>query len=203
MRGCAASSDDPTLTFLAAAGAEQVHSFEPIPETFCRLEKNVVANRLGNICSLNCLAVGTDFGLLTFAVNDRSPATNRMAASQVAPKRDQFSSQKVASISLEKYCELSQIRQIDLLKIDVEGMECLVLDGAQRLFKEKRVRYGLIEVCPGNLRTAGFDAAILHARIRAVGYRPFRLKDDGTIKVELTSVDFEEIAYENVAIIAD
>lgn len=187
--------------FLASVGAKQVHSFEPIPDTFCRLKKNVLANKLVERCSLNCLAIGRGFDLVTFQVHVRSPGTNRIARSEEKPSQGGSLLQKVASVSLDRYCELAAIRQIDFLKIDVEGMECLVLDGGTGLFRDKRVRYGLIEVCPGNLHAAGFSPAALYDRVRDLGYQAFRLGPDGNPGTRLTAADFQEMNCENVVLL--
>jgi FkbM family methyltransferase len=187
--------------YLAAAGANQVHSFEPVPDTFVRLKKNVLANKLAERCSLNCLAAGSAFDLVTFEVDATSPGTNGIAGSK--EKREQRGSllQKVATISLDEYCRLTAIQQIDFLKIDVEGMEVMALEGGLGLFREKRVRGVLIEVCPRNLKSAGTSPAALYACIVDVGYQALRLAPDGSPGQRLSARDFQEIDSENVALL--
>jgi hypothetical protein len=52
---------------------------------------------------------------------------------------------KVFGQTLDTYCEKNEIPQIDLLKIDVEGAEYQVMNGAQKLFSEKRIRCCIFE----------------------------------------------------------
>ncbi len=189
--------------FLAAAGAGEVHSFEPVAETFCRLKGNVMANQLGAWCHLNCLAVGRACELVTFAVDTKSPGTNRIAPQKGAQLQSGTLLQKVAAIDLDRYCELAGIGQIDFLKIDVEGMECFVLEGAAEIFKANRVCSTLIEVCPRLLEAAGFGAAELYNRILGLGCRPYRLAADGSAGAEFTLSDFQRITCENAALIPD
>ena len=189
--------------YLAASGTGQVHSFEPVPDTFVRLKKNVLANNLGERCCLNCMAVGRDFDLVTFRVDATSPGTNGIAA--VEEKHEQRGSllQKVATISLDEYCRLAGIHQIDFLKIDVEGMEVLTLEGGLGLFREKRVRGVLMEVCPRNLNSAGTSPAALYAGIVGVGYEAFRLTTGGSLGQRLSAADLQAIDSENIALLPD
>jgi FkbM family methyltransferase len=187
--------------YLAAAGAGQVHSFEPVPETFVRLKRNVLANKLAERCKLNCLAVGKAFGLVTFQVDASSPGTNRIAGSEAKRAQGDSLLQNVAAISLDEYCGLAGIEQITFLKIDVEGMECLALEGGLELFREKRVHGALIEVCPRNLKSAGFSPAALYARIVDVGYQVFRLGPGGSPNGRLSAGDFQGMDSENVVLL--
>lgn len=115
---------------LAAMGAAQVHAFEPIPETFCRLKENVLANNLFDRCILNCLAVGNQTEIVTFQVEANSPATNKFAPTGgEISNRLVRSRQHIAATSLDTYCFSFGVDHIDFLKVDVEGMEPWVLGG--------------------------------------------------------------------------
>ena len=54
------------------------------------------------------------------------------------------SSQRVKVIKLDRFCELKKIKKIDLIKIDVEGYEYMVLQGAKRVIHN--IHYIMIEV---------------------------------------------------------
>jgi hypothetical protein len=43
------------------------------------------------------------------------------------------------------YCSENSIKQIDLLKIDVEGAELNVLKGSEKMFKEKKIKICVFE----------------------------------------------------------
>lgn len=49
-------------------------------------------------------------------------------------------------ITLAEYCQASDIKKIDLLKIDVEGFEYFVLKGAEKLLKDKVIKKIIFEV---------------------------------------------------------
>src|SRR5207237_10579293 len=59
---------------------------------------------------------------------------------------------------------------VDLLKIDVEGHELAVLDGADRLLRTSPPRCLVIEVHGGNLARAGHAPEQLVSRVESLGY---------------------------------
>jgi FkbM family methyltransferase len=180
--------------WLAALGGS-VHSFEPIPETFCRLRMNVKRNPgLSNV-KLNCMAVGSDSSLLQFEVRDDSPGTNHISVN--SSNQGSY----VPSISLDEYCDQLGISSVDFLKIDVEGMEPNVLIGASDLMKNQSIRAILLEVCPSNLYQVSSSPAYLYETLRQNGYTPFQINPNGCIGRSLDCSDLEAIQYDNVACI--
>lgn len=187
---------------LAGMGAKSVHAFEPIPETFCRLKANVKANRHLDRCTLNCLAVGREPGLVTFRVKETSPATNKLAASGVPVGIGAGESlQQVAVATLDAYCDTAKINRISFLKIDVEGMESFVLQGARNLLRRRAADAVLIEICPGNLHAVGLSPAILYEEIMQSGYRPHVLCSDGRTGSELSLSQIEAIRLDNAVLL--
>src|SRR5262249_44826424 len=63
-------------------------------------------------------------------------------------------------------------RHVHLMKIDVEGHEMAVLDGAARLFAESPPETLVIEIHQGNLARAGQSSAALTERLHKLGYQP-------------------------------
>jgi len=78
--------------------------------------------------------------------------------------------------------------RVDLLKVDVEGGESAVLDGATRTLAEHRPIL-LLEVFDPFLRREGTDADTLFDRVVGLGYRPHVLGDDGLVAVEAHDPD--------------
>jgi len=191
------------FTCLIASLGHTVHSFEPIPETFCRLKNNVKANGLLDRCRLNCLAVGKEQGLVAFHIQENSPATNRMAMPGEKSFDKARSMQTVAAIDLDRYCQSQNVESIDFLKIDVEGMEPYVLQGASALLNLRRIAAILIEICPVNLRSVGLTPTDLYREFETAHYSPYVLNEDGRPGVKLSLAQIEAMSLANVALLPD
>jgi FkbM family methyltransferase len=188
---------------LAEMGAKHVHAFEPIPDTFCRFRNNVKANGYLEQCHLNCMAAGHGRELVTFHIREDSPATNRMAMPGKPPVCSSTSTQVVASIDLDGYCQSQGVEFIDFLKIDVEGMEPYVLQGAEKLLKERKIAVILIEICPVNLKSVGLSPADLYREFETYRYSPYVLNDNGRPGARLSLTEIEAMVLDNVVLLPD
>jgi FkbM family methyltransferase len=61
----------------------------------------------------------------------------------------------VDGLTLDDYLEEKRIDCVDLLKIDVEGNETAVLQGARRALAEQRIKAIYFEYCPQHIERAG------------------------------------------------
>ncbi len=191
------------FTCMMASLGHAVHSFEPVPETFCRLKNNAKFNGLLDRAHLNCLAVGKEPGLVTFHIQEDSPATNRLAKPG-EPLRDKATStQVVAVIDLDGYCQSQGVQYIDFLKLDVEGMEPYVLQGAKALLKERKIAAILIEICPVNLKSVGLSPADLYREFVIARYSPYVLNDNGQPGAKLSLPEIGAISLANVILLPD
>jgi FkbM family methyltransferase len=179
--------------FACRAGSlgHRVHAFEPMPDTFARLEKNILSNGLGDLVRANLIGIGDEDGFAEFERPAKSPGQSRMTLSGGEDVT------RVPLTTLDRYLESESIPFVDFLKIDVEGMETRVIRGGRKAFKEKRIGTALIEVCPWNLRHAGTSPKELFREIDSLGYGGWRLEEDGTPGETWQSIDLEQIHLEN------
>jgi len=122
-----------SLAFAWLAPRGHVYAFEPSPGTFDHLRQNVEENQLGNVeafqLALGDQAEGTvhfhEFDFFTagsFAVDDDSFLTSEALGSNYF---------EAPATTLDAFVAEHGIDRIDLVKIDVEGAELSVLDGAK------------------------------------------------------------------------
>lgn len=189
--------------FFATEASGCVHVFEPVPETFVRLVKNVQRNSLQGSMVCNCLAVSDRNDVVTLRVQSDSPATNRIVGMENEAPSEEVSFQCVGSVSLDNYCSEAKLEFCDFVKIDVEGHEPMVLRGAQRLYREGRIGVTLLEVCPKNLEEVGFFVEDLYNEIKNCSCNAFRLNEDGSVGDRLGLDDLKSIILENVVLLPE
>ncbi len=137
--------------FARVATEAKIFSFEPVPITLKSLTMNLETCAVGRAEPIMS-AVGKVVGEVRFTDSD-DPATNSMSSSGEIV---------VPCTTLDHFAAERKIALVDFLKIDVEGAELDALIGASRLFDEKRVRTGMIEICPGILNSFGVDVGSIY-----------------------------------------
>lgn len=108
-----------TVVIAAAVGPSgHVYSFEPEPENFALLEKNIARNRLTNVTAEQ-LAIGAAPSVMTLHVKLGSIGTHSLLA---GPKTEMEREVLVEVTDLDSYFR-RQERWPELIKVDVEGFE--------------------------------------------------------------------------------
>jgi FkbM family methyltransferase len=130
--------------------AARVHSFEPDPESYAHLQ--ALAAAYPRVTTINA-AVGERDGEATFFVNEFSQTNSLLKATEGAGRflvgphgLDQRKETTVRVITLDRYCVEERIERIDLLKLDTQGYELQVLDGARGLLERQAVPLIYVEV---------------------------------------------------------
>jgi len=132
----------------------KIIAIEPEPGNFEILRKNVSLNRLNNVTALNIAASDKD-DMITF-YKIKGPHTGWH--STIKPRWD-YEEIKVEARRLSSVLQSLGVKQIDLLKIDVEGAERLVLEGlGTKLYDVKKIIYEATHStgCEQLLTTYGF-----------------------------------------------
>ncbi|NJO00634.1 MAG: FkbM family methyltransferase [Bacteroidia bacterium] len=116
--------------------AYTIHSFEPSQTAFSNLIKNM--KDYPAVLAYN-LAVGRK-SYQTLLLNSGSKIAALARWDEQAGESSQ-SGESVRVINLDSFCNEQGIEQIDFLKIDVEGYEYEVLEGAQTLLHDERIHF--------------------------------------------------------------
>ena len=141
-----------------------VYAFEPLPRNLSFLQRMMKLNKVKNVI------------IVPSAVADKNGESMFKAASNVAEGRlDVSGTQRVSTISLDRFITKKQVYP-NLLKIDVEGAELLVLEGARNyLLNSKPII--IIETHGDLVKQECFKL------LRQIGYTYFSPIDSNSIKV--------------------
>jgi len=131
-----------TVAFSIAAGTGYVYAFEPVVEMARRLSENCALNRVENVTILPC-ALGASNEDLNMSVNVDGVAlegTSSLVQSvHVVENPEFYQNRSVKVRTLDSLLgELGIDDRIDFIKMDVEGFETYILEGATKTLKKNK-----------------------------------------------------------------
>lgn len=150
-----------SYTLLASFRNAKTIAFEPIPETFDILEKNIILNDIGSITTLVNKAVGSKAGLLSLTNNQDT--TNHVVNA---------SNKETVEVEITSLNEYHNNYKPILLKIDVEGFETEVLNGAQKYLEDDTLKAIIIEL-NGSGNRYGFSDDNIHNKLIKYNFKPY------------------------------
>jgi len=151
----------------------QLIAFEPSSESFRRLSRQVAQNALARVV-LERKAVAQASGRLMLTTG--MDMENRVV--DAAAPATATATEAVEAVTLDDYLRAHAITVVHFLKVDVEGAEPLVLDGADATLRARRIAVMQLEV-GDHWRRYGRDVASTTERLRQYGYTPFVPNDEG------------------------
>jgi FkbM family methyltransferase len=156
------------FTLLAAKNAGptgKVYSFEPEPNNYDLLIKNIEINEYANIAATK------------MAVSDHTGSSELFLTALDSGRHSMFhhdlpehGSTAVETTTLDSFLESEGWPQIDLMKIDVEGAEATVLDGITRLIERSTGLKMIVEFNPALLQSAGVIPLQFLERLSSEGW---------------------------------
>lgn len=159
-------------SYVLARCSAHVHAFEPNPKMFALLRRTAPAN-----VTVSPLAIGDRSGPAELRV----PKSRKGYSNQRATlRRDRGGADAgVVTVECRRLDDLA-LSDIGFIKIDVEGFELQVLDGARALLARERPNL-LVEI--EEIHT-GRPIEELIAAVEGLGYRGLALHRDGLITLE-------------------
>jgi FkbM family methyltransferase len=157
------------FTLLAAASLKNtggIVAFEPGKTAYQQLRENISLNNFTNITAIN-LAVSNSAGEARLYL-DTEIADTGANLYQAGDDRTQF--EIIQIIPLDNFLAQEQMPPPQFIKIDVEGAELAVLQGATKILT-KFSPLLLIEMEEKNLRAAGTDKTAIQNWLRPLGYQ--------------------------------
>jgi FkbM family methyltransferase len=137
------------LTYRKQFPKAVIHAFEPFPDSFSELLVVIGDDPNGHA---HRLALSNSAGTQTLHVN-ASTATNSLLPAEPQAQRfwgsgllEEKELLHVETTTLDLFCAEHSIPQIDLMKLDVQGNEYAVLEGASDLLERQAIRLVYMEV---------------------------------------------------------
>jgi FkbM family methyltransferase len=168
-----------SMIMAARATRGHVHVFEPIVINAAMINANKELNGFKNV-TINNTAVGDQKGMVTFSVSDDSAFSSIKATGRFGEAENV----SVPILRIDDYLAENKIDHIDIIKVDVEGAENMVIDGAKGLLSSniKKPRLVLLELFDENLKPFGSSVAAIVEKMRGWGYAAHVTNPNGTLR---------------------
>jgi FkbM family methyltransferase len=140
------------IDVLALHQSATVHAFEPHPANLAALRRNL-APHMGDRARVVSAAAGAERGELELVVGHEAGA-HRLRGSGEALDGE-ARTLPVDVLTLDDYAASEGIERIDVMKLDVEGFELGVLQGASALLERGAIRAIVTEAQPDEQRSGG------------------------------------------------
>lgn len=159
-----------TILASAVAGAKSL-AFEPIPETYRPLVRNINLNGLGNAVAARNIGIGKENGELRFT-------SGLDTVNHVLGENEELATG--IAVPVKTLDEAVGNAHPAVIKIDVEGFETSVIEGAPATLRQESLLAVVMEMNGSGARY-GFDEVELHQKMldyafRLVAYSPFERK---------------------------
>lgn len=154
----------------------RVFAFEADPANFVRLKRNLES--FPYAYAEEC-AIWSHEGKLIFARSEsvKESGWGALAIVHNTPEREQI---EVDGVSLDAWSERVGLKAVRAAKMDVEGAEFAVLQGAKRVLRQMRPIL-LLEMNESLLLQAGVSAVLVEQLLRTHGYN-LHVLSDGSIQ---------------------
>ena len=166
-----------SLLWLSGRAGNQVVAFEASPRNHAPLRANIARNNCQARVQIHELALGQTPGTAKFSLGQEG----QTGWGGLVPDED--SAEVAVQVdTLDQMIGNSVV--VDLLKIDVEGADSWVLQGARRLLSEKRVRQIYFEQNRARMKALGIAEDEAVTLLESLGYKCSILSGVGTEIVE-------------------
>lgn len=166
----------------------KVFAFEPSDWAYNRLKENLKLNETNNV-EVFKLAVSNFTGSKQFYVCE-DDAYNSLIST---PMKQVQKVTKIKSIRLDDFCLENNIKDIDIIKIDVEGADFLVLMGAGNILNSE---HSPIIICEFNRSIANGIKSSQDEFVffmKGLSYRFFTIKERKLVEIDLANTEINEL----------
>lgn len=149
----------------AAKDKNRVIAFEASPTNFSALKLNLQRNSIAHQVNLHEIAVGKEAGSLPFTLgSDQQTGWGGLLTAS------QDGAIEVPVVSLDDFLLKDKYQHIDLLKIDTEGADTWVLQGAEKLLRAHKISHIFFEENFGRMSALGIKPGEAQNLLQQCGY---------------------------------
>jgi FkbM family methyltransferase len=156
-------------------------AFEPVPTTYKRLFENIRLNNLENRVQSFNVGIGRQQGDLSFT-SDMGPMNRALAEGE--------SDANAINIPVTTLDATLKGEVPSLLKIDVEGYETPVLEGAMEVLKNRTLHSVIMEL-NGSGSRFNFDEKKILEMMLNIGFKPYSYDPFGRVLINLKSKNLD------------
>ena len=144
-----------------------VHSFEPLPKLYSELNRNVQLNSYTNVF-LNQIALHREKA----NINIYLPGTGNNGTGSIF-ERDHHTGGSLScpAISLDMYLRSRYVKNLRLIKIDIEGGEIYALEGMSTLLNRTPAPNLILEVIPELQKNTSNSRKSIYSILGSFGYQ--------------------------------
>lgn len=161
-----------------------VFAFEPSPDVLPKLKKHLLMNHADNV-ELAAKAVAESDGTASFypaAQESNQGVGSLLPAESYRAELRSSQAVEVEVTTLDSFCDQHGIESIDLLKVDVEGLDLDVLRGAERILARSPHVVVMSEVEPLNFVQRGFSFDDFIDYMQQRGFSPYYAVASGRLR---------------------
>jgi FkbM family methyltransferase len=180
-----------TLLFSKLVGdTGMVHAFEPDPNNFSILKKNIEINNIKNVV-LNQKAVSDVSKKISFYRCDYNHAQHRVYPSSRCNEEIQ-----VDAITIDEHFQsLNYSKKIDFVKMDVEGAEYDAINGMSKTLKSNPGVKLLCEFSPKQIVEHNLKPEIVLEQLLDYNFKIFPITTAGE---KIINIDYDESVIDNI-----
>ena len=184
-----------TILFSKLTGPTgQVYAFEADKDNFALLAENTKKRR--NIILIN-KALADKNGEIEFYKINQSTGCHSIVLPQSS-----YTKISVPSITLDSFAQSNRLKNIDVIKIDIEGGEPFAFQGMETLFRENKNLIIVSEFSPQSLSKINIRPVEFLKKIRGYGFEISQISETGGLKKldieNLENLDFYKTGYTNL-----
>lgn len=153
-----------------------VHAFEPEDHNASRFLDNMALNSISNVYLHREAVSNVEGSLQLFLSKTSNAGTHSTLFNERTVTAESI---RIPATTLDAFVRTQGLERVDLIKIDVEGAEFEVLQGADHVLRQYRPHV-ILELCDILQEERGLSSRQVKEFMAERGYAAFALADDGT-----------------------